>query len=174
MNQQKLVRQVYLFKKKFAIYSHKEETEGKSTIPIPYQPTEIKLELHINFESQNFYINMNDALAVEKELIHFPATNCFGGFANNANALVDFYGWLREITEFANDKLLNSETKQTKAISFEQTIETKNLLIDFLDFLDDRHELESNFTYEKIYHEYMDSLKVESIPSSKLSKGKSE
>jgi len=93
----KLSKQIYTFEKKF--FSYKGEFDN-----IP-EYLNLKIDLIIDLVKNEFYLDMTSPLNLESGIILLYGQNQFGNTYRKTKTSSEFYRWVADICDFADDKL---------------------------------------------------------------------
>lgn len=120
MIQQQLKSRIFVFKKIFNLYVMSvvgdailKHDVGDIHSKLIMRPTEITIELIVDFTTDTFTIDLNDPFNVARGLINFVpgTTNMLQTKEANGSQVVQFYAWLSEICEFGKEELQNEQLK---------------------------------------------------------------
>lgn len=104
-----LIKEIYKFEKGFDIPVLLEEIEEEEEMSY----LQLRVELMLNHEEKTFVIDFNNPLDVNKGIIKLYGPNYFGNISQHVVASANFYRWIAEICDFA-DECLNKKSVKKK------------------------------------------------------------
>jgi hypothetical protein len=94
----------------------------------------VEVDLVIDLINDQFYIDFTNPFNTEKGIVNFFGPNIMGNVREKAKISAEYYKWIAEIVEFAEEEL----TSLTIEYDILKDVKVIDVAVEFADYLDDK------------------------------------